>query len=248
MNTTIKNLALGLGALIVVALAYFAWNERQDDILLPPSAASSTLSAASSSTTGPSTSTATSSSTTGVLGVSGTGTFTVRPVSSPTTPVAPGLNTPLACVATVAADYCMALKKDAAAKTVVLASEPSNFKAWIDLGADRKHAGDYQGAAAAWEYASILYPTNVISFNNLGDLYMNFIHDYPKAESNYLREIANKPNDINSYTTLFTLYSELYKQNTPAAVDILNKGIAANPNETSLKAMLDDYNKQHTSN
>jgi len=121
------------------------------------------------------------------------------------------------------------------------AARMPSLDALLALGLKNKQAGDYAGAAAAWQRASALYPANIVSFNNLGDLYMNFLPNYPAAESNYLREITNLPVDINAYRALFELYTYHYKQGTPAAEDILKKGAAANPKAYDLQVLLARY-------
>src|SRR5882724_8044757 len=40
----------------------------------------------------------------------------------------------------------------------------TSFQDWIDLGFERKTLGDYSGARDDWEYDSLLYPGNLISF------------------------------------------------------------------------------------
>lgn len=122
-----------------------------------------------------------------------------------------------------------------------VATPTSDLTVLIALGYKRKQVGDYKGAAAAWQYASTLYPKNVVSFNNLGDLYMNFLPNYPLAEANYLKQIGNLASDVNAYRALFTLYSQLYKQGTSAAEDILKKGIAASSKAYDLQVLLARY-------
>lgn len=129
--------------------------------------------------------------------------------------------------------------QDAIAKNV------QDFKAWIQAGTLYKDAGDYAMAAKVWEYASVLAPTNIVSPLNLGDLYANYVKDYPKAEKNYLQEIANNQNSPLAYRALYELYTETsYKPSATAAEDILRKGIAANPQATDLQVLLARYYAQ----
>ena len=122
--------------------------------------------------------------------------------------------------------------------TADLKNNPDNFSAWLDLAIYRKMIHDYQGAKEIWEYLNKAYPTQSISFGNLGDLYHYFLKDFPKAEVNFKQAIANSPNRIDLYRGLFELYKYSYKQNTSAAEDILLSGLKANPDNPDLQNLL----------
>jgi len=197
---------------------------------------------ATSTAVASSTSVALGPDTSAVLSTTGGGyTVTSLPVSN--TPATPEYTKSLVCTPSVPAETCTTIKQRAAAAAASISKNKLDVNAWIILGNMRKQAGDYTGAAAAWQYVSIISPTNIVSFNNLGDLYMNFLKDYPKAESNYLIQIKNKSDDANAYRSLFTLYSELYKKGTSSAEDILKKGIVANTKAIDLQVTLADYYK-----
>lgn len=117
-----------------------------------------------------------------------------------------------------------------------LKQTPLRADLWLQLGVDRKIGSDYEGAIAAWSYVAAAGPDtiNYVAYGNLGDLYMNFQVDYPKAESNYKKAIAIKPTVIDYYRSLFILYSGFYKTNTSAAADIVAQGLKANPNNPDL--------------
>lgn len=121
-----------------------------------------------------------------------------------------------------------------------LEKNSTSFQDWIDLGLAYKQLGDYEGARDAWEYVSLLYPKNIVSFGNLGDLYANFLKDYAKAEARYKTAIKNKPNDVYLYGNLFDLY-KMYKQEAGNGEAVLKDGIAKNSNELSLPIMLARY-------
>lgn len=198
------------------------------------------------------TSTTVATSSTGSVLAKGSGDYTIKVIPTktpaPVSPlVAPDYKVPLTFASSIGADQRAALNARLALDQAALAKDAYDFSTWIDLGTLHETAGDYSAARIILEYVSKTWPSNIVSFNNLGDLYMNYIHDYPAAESNYLKQVANRPSDVNAYTMLFTLYSELYKKNTSAAEDILRKGIAANPEASDLKAMLDTYLSAKTS-
>lgn len=136
------------------------------------------------------------------------------------------------------------LKQYAKTQAVVI-KDPLSFNEWIFLGNDNLIAGNYAIAQEYWEYVSLRWPTNQASFNNLGDLYMNYLKDYAKAEKNWLQAVKNKADDPGVYKNLFTLYSETsYKPTNTAAEDILKKGIAANPRAVNLQYDLAVYYKK----
>ena len=115
-----------------------------------------------------------------------------------------------------------------------------DFNMWINLGTLRHMAVDEQGAKEVWEYASATWPTNVASFNDLGDLYANYLKDYAKAESNFLTAVKNKPDDTNPYRNLFTLYYDA-GYNKGKAEAILKKAIAAAPKAVDMQVLLARY-------
>lgn len=116
-----------------------------------------------------------------------------------------------------------------------LKQSPDRADLWLKLGVYRKIAGDYIGAAEAWNFVATNQSSlSYIAYGNLGDLYMNFLKNYPKAEANYKAAIALQPTFIDYYRDLFTLYTSFYKTNTSAAADIVAQGLTANPNNPDL--------------
>ena len=117
-----------------------------------------------------------------------------------------------------------------------LKAAPTRTDLWLQLGVDRKIASDYAGAIAAWNYVAAAgsNTVNYIAYGNLGDLYMNFDVNYPKAETKYKAAIAIKPTVIDYYRNLYTLYTSFYKTGTSAAADIVAQGLKANPNNPDL--------------
>lgn len=126
-----------------------------------------------------------------------------------------------------------------------LTKNPKDLGLWLDLGNNRRIAKDYTGALEAWGYVAQVAPDNYVAFNNLGDLYMSVLKNYPKAEENYKRAIALRPDVSDLYRSLYTLYLYYYKTDTSAARDILTLGIKNNPSDQGLKALLEEYNKTH---
>ena len=118
----------------------------------------------------------------------------------------------------------------------MLKKNPANFDAWIDLGIYQKMAGDYVGTSLSWQYASKLAPKDFISLGDLGNLYGYFLHDKTKAESYYLAAIKNGPQIDYLYIQLSEVYRDIFLDKNKA-LDIVNKGLSALPNDLALTQM-----------
>ncbi|HVZ75668.1 MAG TPA: hypothetical protein VG934_00090 [Candidatus Paceibacterota bacterium] len=126
------------------------------------------------------------------------------------------------------------LATNIASTTANLKLDPSNSRLWLQLAANYKVAGDYHAAESIWIYLTKVIPRNYVAFADLGDLYQNFLKDYPKAEQNYLAAISLKPDDIDLYYDLYLMYSSQYKTGTSAAADIVAEGLKNNPDNPTL--------------
>lgn len=178
-----------------------------------------------------------------VSGVTGTGDFSVELVPSAALPPAPDFRAPIVFSPTIGADVRAQIQSNADIFIGRIAKDPNDLRSWIDLGTMHKMGGDYKGAETIWLYVGKVAAKNSIAFQNLGDLYQNFLKDYLKAESNFLTAIKNTPNDTNPYRALFELYTSVYKTGTSAAENILKQGIQANPQSVDLQVMLARYYK-----
>ena len=231
MTSIQRNTVLGiLIALIILAAGAYAYKISHRGI------AGSTPSAANNTAT----TTTTNLSSIQVTGSSGDYTIKQLPVTDSGV-VAPDYQAPLVFSSSVSADARAELQKEFAAAEATLKTNATDFASWIALGSLRKMAGDYAGAAADWEYASAIYPTNVVSFSNLGDLYENYLKNYPKAVAAYQKEIVNNPADEDSYRTIFGMYTTVYPQAAPAPENILKAGITNVPKAIDLYVLLARY-------
>ncbi len=149
----------------------------------------------------------------------------------------PGLTHKTVFAATLDVSVQQAIQKNIDADIVRIKKDGANFNAWLDLGFQYKIAGDYNEAGAVWTYLTAIAPQSYIAFANLGDLYQNFLHDFPKAEVNYLQAVKLSPTTIDLYRNLYTLYRYQYKTNTTAAADILVRRLKNNPNNPDLLAL-----------
>jgi hypothetical protein len=153
-----------------------------------------------------------------------------------TTVPPPSLTGSIHISSTLPADAQTALRTQEQTLITELKAAPTRTDLWLQLGVDRKIAGDYAGAIAAWNYVAAAgsNAVNYIAYGNLGDLYMNFDVNYPKAEASYKAAIAINPKVIDYYRNLYTLYTSFYKTGTSAAADIVAQGLKANPNNPDL--------------
>lgn len=217
-NRNLHNYIAGGAALVaIIAIGIYLYANRS---------ASPTLDEAASAGT----------TTTTVSGVTtaGGGAKVTEP-AAPAAPSAPDYRTPLAFSASTDAAVKLALQKQFDATVAILAKKSTDFSAWVNLGILRKTVGDYKGAEADWIYVTKLYPSSTVGFDNLGELYLDFLKDYPKAEANFKQSIKIDSHDINAYQQLFSLYTTYgYKQGTSAAADLVAQGLKANPNSQTL--------------
>ena len=216
-----------IAAIVLIGIAYF-FSKGGAPVALPRTTATSTNESASS--------------TTGVVSINGSDAsssgYTIKMVSAGgAAPVAPNYKAPLIFSdTTITADERSAMQAQFAQAQAALAKNPQDFNSWIQLGDLRKEAGDYAGAALDWQYMSALYPSNVVSNANLGDLYTNYLKNYPKAAAAFKAQIANDPKDVYIYDDLYSLYTNQYPQSSATIVALLKAGIAANPGAVELKA------------
>lgn len=233
MNSTQTRYVAG-GVIVVILLAiaaYVFWQGAHKPGFQP---------SATTATTSATTTTQISSTTVVVSGPSGTYTITQLPDS--TTPPAPPYKAAIICPSTMSQDQCASIQTKDASIIATLNKNQTDSGSWITLGTLRKEVGDYTGAATAWKYVTELYPTSPIAFLDLGDLYMNFAHDYPKAEANLLAAIKVQASNPAAYEDLFSLYTTTsYKPSSTAAEDILKKGVANNPKAINLQIDLARY-------
>ena len=146
----------------------------------------------------------------------------------------PNFNQPLVFSTSMSPEAKKASQDQFAILTATLAKDPTDLSAWLSLGALHKISGNYNAAQRIWEFVAATNPKDYVAFNNLGDLHMNFLKNYPKAEQNFRTVIALSPSYIDSYRNLYTLYRYLYKTNTSAAADILTEGLKNNPDNPDL--------------
>src|SRR3989344_7326911 len=163
--------------------------------------------------------------------------------SAPTAKI-PNLNRAIIFRADISQEVREIVTKNITRLTTSLKEDSTQFGDWLELGVQYKIAGDYEGAKGAWEYAGFLGPETYIPWNNLGDLYVNYLKDYPKGEMYYRKSIEKKIDYIQGYRALYELYYFSYKEKWNLADDILLEGLSKNPKSTDLMILLAQYYKE----
>lgn len=119
--------------------------------------------------------------------------------------------------------------------------DPSSVDNWFDLGLQRKQLGDYEGARDVWEYTKALEPNNIVSWNNLGDLYHFYLKDYKKSEENWKKTISLQSDYSQGYRGLYELYTYSMPEKSGEIPVILKLGIEKAPQATDLAVLLKEY-------
>lgn len=148
----------------------------------------------------------------------------------------PSLDRPITFSSSLSAEAQAIMRSKIEEVVAALRKDQTRIDLWLGLGTDRKIVGDYIGAVEAWDYVVAIGSgeTRATAYGNLGDLYMNFMKDYGKAEAHYKRAIEFKPTDIDYYRSLYTLYHYLYKVGTGADAAIITQGLKNNPGNPDL--------------
>lgn len=226
--------------LILVVGGGYLYTQRPSSTTPDTGSSTTTASLVTSTSTNIVSVTSSNTSVKGIQTTSGSAGYSVNIIPDKTAAKAPDYTKPIAYSASISPTLKSALQAQFNITVAAINKDKYNFNAWIDLGAQHHMAGDDTAAAAIWEYASLTWPTNVASFNNLGDLYANFLKNYAKAETNFLTAIKNKPSDTNPYRNLFTLYYTA-GYNKAKAEAILKQGIAAAPKAVDMQVLLARY-------
>jgi len=161
--------------------------------------------------------------------------FVFEPVAIPTQSTAPSLNRAVIFASSIEPVVKTAIQTKVTEIQAELKKNPAKIEYWIDLGTYHKVAGDFSGAKIYWDYAGKISPTNFISFGNLGNMYAYQLKDMVQAEKYYNQAIKNDPTQIYLYFQLAEAFRDVAK-NTTKARAVIDRGLAANPNNPELTA------------
>lgn len=174
------------------------------------------------------------------------GTYTITPIGVETSGKtiakvpAPNLDRPYTPPKDAPASIQAEDKTAVAAAIAELKKTPDSITNWLQLALYRKNAGDYAGAEEIWDYATKVWQSDIVSYNNLADLYQNYLRDYSKAILYWNKVISLKPDTISAYINLATLY-RIHLEDTAKAKTTLQAGLKANPNNSDLQHALSSY-------
>lgn len=162
--------------------------------------------------------------------------FSLRAITNPV----PDLGRPITYPEGFPEDAKAAYERKRAELEATISTDERNAVAWYDLAIHYRVTGDYDGAVEIWEYLVSINPGEGIALHNLAQHYFYNEKEYEKAEKYYERSIEGFPGLSSNYTELYEMYRYAYKQDTDAAVKILERGIQAlsGTNGIDLKVIL----------
>jgi tetratricopeptide (TPR) repeat protein len=212
-------IAAGIIVIFIAAAWYFAVHNKA---LAPSNGTAASDSSATSTTSG-----GTSNSPLQIGGVADTSGIS-----------APNLNRPYTPLSTLPQSVQDNNKKLVKTAVDQLKFNPNGITYWLQLAGLRKGANDFTGAEEIWVYLTKRLPTDPIAYNNLGDLYGNYLHDYAKAVTYWTKGSELEPKNISVYLSLATVQS-INMHDTAAAKATLQAGLKANPGNADLQRALD---------
>ena len=116
-----------------------------------------------------------------------------------------------------------------------LAKNPGSVEDWMLLGTYRQLLGDYEGAKEAWVYVGS--KGNIAqAYENLGNLYANYLRVPTQVEVNYKKAIALDALSPQYYRTLAEWYTSVSRN--ADAEKTLRAGIVAVPKALDLQVVL----------
>lgn len=124
--------------------------------------------------------------------------------------------------------------------TETLKADYDRREEWLNLGLWRKTIGDYEGAEQAWLFVTVIRPDDPVAFHNLGDLYAQYLPDFPKAEKNYLAAIEKDTSHNPFYYVKLYEFYRYFSKKSDLAEKILFEALKTNPGDEYLKGILDD--------
>ena len=124
-----------------------------------------------------------------------------------------------------------------------LASDNTRADDWFSLAILYLDAGDTESARVVWEFllAVVPAPNSAVVYSNLGKLYEYQLKDFKKAETYFREAMVADPTLEEPYASLFELYRYSYKQNTTAAVEVMQLAIEKFPKNLGFQLALAEY-------
>lgn len=113
--------------------------------------------------------------------------------------------------------------------------DPNNVEYLTELAVTHYRLKNYDESNKVYNKIISLEKDNVFAYNNIGNNYY-VKKDYGNAEINYKKAIEINPYSIPSYNNLALMLDELGRKQD--AIDIVNKGLETNANNSELKITL----------
>ena len=118
---------------------------------------------------------------------------------------------------------------------------PQSYYQWLELASYRKVSEDYKGAAEIWLYMVKLWPKDKAAYENLGNLNHFYLKNFSVAEKYMLKVIELEPKNTVGYLNLYELYKLSYKEKADQAPKVLERGLAALPDDLALLHTLAEF-------
>lgn len=154
-----------------------------------------------------------------------TGTWVPRVGFGRQTGELPRMDRPVHFAADFPAEARIVVEGKISADRAVLAKNPHDPDALLDLAIQYKIAGDLPGTIEIWQYMTETIKSESVPYHNLGSVYHLELKEYEKSEQYYRQAIDVNPAVAINYVGLHELYRYSYKQDTTAAIDILQEGL-----------------------
>ncbi len=223
--TQTNKIIIGVVTVLILLGGYIYWDKKSKPETEPEASSATQV-------------TATSTDGNIQLNTSGNGNYTIEQVPLSETVPVPDLNRPVhpASSATVTSEALVRATEKIIPLQAQLKQNHFYFDGWLDLAMYQKMAGDYQGAALSWNYASSIAPSDYITLLNLGNLYGYFLNDVSKAESYYKQAIARGSDQAHLYVQFAEFYRDIVKDKVKAKM-IIDQGLSKMPNDPNLLQM-----------
>jgi cytochrome c-type biogenesis protein CcmH/NrfG len=128
--------------------------------------------------------------------------------------------------------------KDVGAKVTAGTVTSSDY---ISLGVAYYNLGNLAKSLDAYKQATVKDPKNSSAYGNMGNIYRDQ-GEFDKAVQSYKTAIQLDPKNATFYISLAFLYSGLMSDQQ-SAINILNQGLTAIPNDPNITKLLADYSK-----
>ena len=175
----------------------------------------------------------------------GAGNYTVKVLSNDNSSFAarlPNLDTTVTDYGHLDQAALQVAKQNIATISAALKQNPNDLNKWLQLAVLRKILSDYKSALAILDFTAATWPDNYVSFADRADIYQFYDKNPQEAESNLKKVIQLKPDYVQAYEDLRTLYtSSDYPGGQAKALPVLLLGLKNNPQSVDLMTYVARY-------